>query len=78
MLVGVSQRGFIRRHTNSEMNQFAQRTGQPVADLAQGIRMRRLAQQHRYQLRRAREPFGSSFRLMFSHQCSELRTRKMP
>jgi hypothetical protein len=78
MPVGIRQRGFIRRHTDSEVNQFAQRTGQPIADLAQRVRMRHLAEEHRHQLRPAGEPFGPAFRVVFSHQRRELRTREMP
>jgi hypothetical protein len=39
--------------------------------------MRHLAEEHRHQLRPAGEPFGSSFRVVFSHQRRELRARKM-
>jgi hypothetical protein len=59
------------------MNEFAQRTGQPIADLAQRVRMRHLAEKHRHQLRPAGEPLGSPFRVVSPHQCRELRTRKM-
>jgi hypothetical protein len=58
MPVGIGQRGFIRRHVDSQVDQFAQRTGKPIADFAQRIRMRHLAEQHSHQLRPAGEPFG--------------------
>ena len=62
---------------DSEVNQFAQRTRKPIADLAQRVRMCHLAEQHRHQLCPAREPFGPSFSVVFPHQCRELRTREM-
>ena len=77
MLVGIRQRGFIRRHADSEMNQLAQTTGQPVADLAQRVRVSQLAEQHRDQLRPATEAFGCSFGTVLLHQRRELKAREM-
>jgi hypothetical protein len=77
MLVGISQRGFIRRHADSEVNQFAQTTGKPVADLAQRVRVRQLAEQHCNQLRPATEALGRSLRTMFLHQRCELQAWEM-
>jgi hypothetical protein len=77
MPVGIGQRGFIRRHVDSQVDQFAQRTGKPIADFAQRIRMRHLAEQHSHQLRPAGEPFGPPFRAVFSHQYRKPRAREM-
>ncbi|HEY8669634.1 MAG TPA: hypothetical protein VIL63_02240, partial [Terriglobales bacterium] len=71
MLVGIRQRRFIRRYADAEVNQFAQTTGKPVADLAQRVGVSELAKQHRHQLSPATEPLGSSFRTVFLHQRRE-------
>ena len=77
MLVGISQGGLIRRYVDSEMNQLAQTTGQPVADLAQRVRVSQLAEQHCDQLRPATEAFGGTFGAVFLHQRRELQTGEM-
>ena len=55
VLVGVGQRRAARRRFHTEMSQFAFRTGQPAADLAQRLRLGELAEQHRDELRPAAE-----------------------
>ena len=77
MFVGVSQRGLIRRSVDSEVNQLAQTTGQPVADLAQRVRVSQLAEQHRHQLRPATEALGGPFGPVFPHQRRELQAREV-
>jgi hypothetical protein len=78
MLVGISQGGLIRRYVDSEMNQLAQTTGQPVADLAQRVGVSQLAEQHRHQLCTATETLRRFFRLVFLHQSGKFQFWKMP
>jgi hypothetical protein len=60
------------------MNQLAQTTGQPVADLAQRVGVSQLTEQYRDQLRPATEAFDGSFGAVFLHQRCELQAWKMP
>jgi hypothetical protein len=59
------------------MNQLAHAAGKPVADIAQRIRVRQLAKQHRDQLRPATETFRRPFGAVLFHQRGELRHWKM-
>ena len=59
------------------MHQFAQATAQAVANLAEGIGVSKLAEQHRDQLRPAAKAFGAPFRVVFLDQRSELVPGKM-
>jgi hypothetical protein len=59
------------------VNQFAQTTGKPVADLAQRVRVSQLAEQHGDQLGPATEAFGRPFGAVFLHQSRELKAREM-
>ena len=59
------------------MNQAAQTAGQPVADLAQGVGVGQLAEQHRNQLCPAAKAFGAPFGVVFLDQRSELSSGKM-
>src|ERR1700733_14350956 len=77
MFVGVSQCGLIGRHVDSEMHEFTQTAGQPVADLAQRVRRSQLTEQHRHQLRAAAEALGYSFGPVFLHQRRELQGREV-
>ena len=77
MFIGVSKGGLIRCHADSEVHQFAQATGESVADLVQRIGVRQLAEQHGNQLRSAAEAFGRPFGVIFLHQSCELQAREM-
>jgi hypothetical protein len=77
MLIGISQGGFIGCLADPEMNQFAQTTGQPIADLAQEVSVRQLAEQHRHQLCPATEALGCPFRSVLLHQRGELQAREV-
>src|ERR1700686_1638285 len=77
MLIGIRQRGFIGCHVDAEVNQFAHTTGKSVADLAQRVGVRQLAEQHRDQLSPATETFGGFFGPVLLHQCRELQTREV-
>jgi hypothetical protein len=44
MLVGIGEGGFIGSLADAEVNQFAQTTAQAIANLAQRIGMRELAE----------------------------------
>jgi hypothetical protein len=46
MLVGVRESGLVGRKPDSEVNQLTRATGEPVADIAQRIRVRELTKQH--------------------------------
>jgi hypothetical protein len=59
------------------MHQFAQATAQAVANLAEGIGVSKLAEQHRDQLRPAAKAFGAPFRVVFLDQRPELGPGKM-
>jgi hypothetical protein len=59
------------------MNQFAYTAGKSVADLAQGVGVSQLAEQHGHQLCPATEALGSSFCIMFLHQGRELKPREV-
>jgi hypothetical protein len=59
------------------MNQFAQTTAQAIANLAQRIGMRELAEQHRHQLRPTAKTFGAPLRFVFFHQRPKLGSWKM-
>ena len=68
----------FRRHIDSEVNQFAQTTGKPVADFAQRVDVGQLAEQHRDQLRPATEAFCGPFGPVFLYQRRELEAREVP
>jgi hypothetical protein len=59
------------------MHQLAEATAQAVANLAQGIGMGELAEQHRDQLGTAAKAFGASLRVVFLDQRRKLGSRKM-
>ena len=48
--VGVGQVGFSWFAGDAQMDEFAQATGQAIADLPQGVGLSHLAEQHRGQL----------------------------
>ena len=77
VFIGIGESGFIRRLADAEMNQFAQATAQAVADLAQGVGVGQLAEQHRDQLGPAAKAFGAPFGVVFLDQRSELSSGKM-
>jgi len=77
VFVGIGKGGFVGGFGDAEMNQLAQATAQAVANLAQGIGVGELAEQHRDQLRPAAKTFGAPFRLVFLDQRSELGPGKM-
>ena len=77
MLVGIGKGGFIGRFANAEMNQFSEATAEAIADLAEGIGMSELAEQHRDQLRPAAEAFGAPFGRVLFDQRREFRAGKM-
>ena len=59
------------------MYQAAETAGEPVADLAQGVRAAELAKQHRDELCPAGKALGSALAVMFLHQCGKLGPGKM-
>jgi hypothetical protein len=77
MPIGISQRGLIGGHADSEVNQFAQTTGKPVADLARRVGVRQLTEQHPNQLRSATEALGRPLGIVFLHQPCELQIGEM-
>ena len=68
MLVGVGQGGFIGSLADTQMHQLAQTAAQAVADLAQGIGMAQLAEQHGDELGPAIKPLGGALGLVLLHQ----------
>jgi hypothetical protein len=59
------------------MRQLAQTTGQAVADLAQGVGLGQLTEQHGRQLGPAGESFGMAFALVLGNQGRELVARDL-
>jgi len=59
------------------MHQFAQATAQAVANLAERIGMGELAEQHRDQLRPAREPFRATLGAVLLDECGKLSSGEM-
>ena len=59
------------------MHQPAQTAGQSVADLAQGVGVAELAEQHRDELGPAAESFGGPLGVVFLYQRRELGPGKM-
>jgi hypothetical protein len=78
MLVGIGQGGLIRRQPDPEVHQFARAAGQPVANIAQRVRVCELAEQHCHQLRPATESFRGTLGIVFLYQRREFKYRKMP
>jgi len=58
MPVGIGQGGFIGSLLDPEMSQFAQATGQPVANLPQGVGLGQVAEKHSRKLGPATEALG--------------------
>ena len=77
MLVGVGQGGPAGRLGDAEMDQAAQTTSQPIADLAQGIGASGLAKEHGDELRPAGKSLGCAFSAVLLDQGRELGARKM-
>ena len=77
MLVGVGQSGSAGRFSDAEMDQAAQTTRQPIADLAQGIGASELAKEHGDELRPAGKSLGSAFGAVLLDKSGEFGTRKM-
>jgi hypothetical protein len=59
------------------VDQFAQATGQSIADIAQRIGVSQLAEQHRDQLRPATEALGRALRVVFLYERCEFKYREM-
>src|ERR1019366_8347751 len=77
MLVGVGQGGFVGSFGDAQMHQLAQTAGQAVADLAQGIGMAQLAEQHGDELGPAIEPLGGPLGFVLLDQTRELQAGKV-
>jgi hypothetical protein len=56
VLIGIGQRGPLRRHRHSQVLQLPLAAGQTAADLAQGMRASQLAKQHGQELAPTGEP----------------------
>jgi len=75
VLVGVTQRGALRRLFNAQMAQFPFTGGQPAGDLAQTLRVPQLAKQHRDHLRPAGETARMPLGLVLLYGRFKLRSR---
>jgi hypothetical protein len=77
MLVGVRESGLVGRKPDSEVNQLTRATGEPVADIAQRIRVRELTKQHGDPWARQLNPFRRPCSVVLFHQSRELKNRKV-
>jgi hypothetical protein len=71
VFVGVGERRTARRFQDAEVDQLAEAAGQTVADLAQGVGAAELAEQHRDDLRPAREALGGALGVVLLDQRPE-------
>src|SRR5208283_3565110 len=76
MRIGISQGRSSRRPIQPEMPQLAFGGAQAPADLAQGMRLPQLTEQHRNQLRPAFEATGVALGLVFSDGSLKLQARE--
>ena len=76
VLVGVRQRRLVGSRAHAQVAQLSEAAGQAGADLAQRLRPRELAEQHRDELGPAREPFGVPLVTVLPDDPRELGLRK--
>ena len=74
--VGVGEGGLAGGPPDTEVVQPAQGTGHPVADLAQGLGLSKLAEQHGHEVVPAREPLAVAFGADIADEAVELMTGK--
>jgi len=72
--VGVGQVGLGRFTIDAQVNQLAEAASEAVANLAQGVGLGQLAEQHRRQLRPAGEALGVAFPTVLPDEAGELVT----
>ena len=73
--VGIGQRRTPGRTPNAHVDELADAAGQTVTDLAQGIGVSQVAEQHRHELRPASEALGAFLGVVLPHQLLELPPR---
>jgi len=73
MLVGVRQGRFVGRVPDAQMHELSETTGEAIADLAQRIGVRELAEQHPHELRPTSKSARVTFSLVFPDDAGELR-----
>ena len=78
MGVGVGKRRALRRPADADVHQFADATGQAMADLPQRVRPSQMAEQHGHQLRPAREAFRPVLGPVLAYQLIECIARHLP
>ena len=77
VLGGVGERGLLRCLIDAQVGELAQAAGQAVADLAQGVGLSQLAEQHGHELSPAGEPLRTALGAVSLDQCRELRSREV-
>ena len=68
VLVCIGQGAPLRRRLDSQVDEFSVAAGQAVDDLPEGIRSRKVTEEHRYELGPGSEALGAKLCLMFDDQ----------
>ncbi len=76
MLSAADQGGLIRGHVDTAVIEFAEAAAKPIGNLAQRIAASELADQHRYPICPATEPFCGTLGAFLLYQCREPDSRK--